>query len=74
MVTKKENVFNKLCTSSEEQWIRFQHESGHTVEEIVENVNREIGGIGPDGKHTRIGVEYILGMKVDEDIKYILGD
>lgn len=65
-------VRNQLDNSTESQWIRTQYESGIPIEEIVKNVDREIGGIGPGGAHTRLGVEYILGKKSFEDIQHLI--
>lgn len=58
--------------TSEGQWVIFQRDSGLSVDQIVENVNREIGGYGTKGSHTRLIVEYQLGLQPFESIEHLL--
>lgn len=64
------NPFNPKATES--QWIRSQHEAGCDIDLIVENVNREIGGVGENGEYTQLVVEYVLGRKQFDDIEHLL--
>lgn len=72
MHDKRVKVRNLLDSSTESKWVRTQYESGIPLEDIVTNVEREIGKIGPDQASTRLAVEYILGKKGFDDIQHFL--
>lgn len=67
---KIRNPFSQNTT--EGKWIRFQQESGIGIDQIVENVNRVIGGCGENGQYTRLVVEYVLGRKDFHQIEHLL--
>jgi hypothetical protein len=58
--------------TTEGQWVIFQRDQGLSVDQIVENVDREIGGYGTKGSHTRLIVEYQLGLQPFESIEHLL--
>lgn len=59
--------------TTEGQWVISQHEqAGFSVEEIVANVDKLIGGYGPDKSNTRLVVEYQLGKRPFSDVQHLL--
>lgn len=58
--------------TTEGQWVIFQRDQGLSIDQIVENVDREIGGYGIKGIHTRLIVEYQLGLQPFENIEHLL--
>ncbi|QLG93264.1 hypothetical protein HZF02_15410 [Pseudomonas yamanorum] len=58
--------------TTEGQWVIFQRDQGLSIDQIVENVDREIGGYGIKGSQTRLIVEYQLGLQPFESIEHLL--
>lgn len=58
--------------TTEGQWVIFQRDEGLSIDQIVENVDRQTGGYGIKGSHTRLIVEYQLGLQPFESIEHLL--
>ena len=67
---KLRNPFRPGTTES--QWVIFQRDEGLSIDQIVENVDRQTGGYGTKGSHTRLIVEYQLGLEPFESIEHLL--
>ena len=67
---KLRNPFRPGTTES--QWVIFQRDEGVSIDQIVNNVDRMTGGYGTNGRHSRLIVEYQLGLQPFESIEHLL--